>query len=130
MKKIIPLLIILFWIIMTSLFISRQTPNSDNDLKTKVLMPESKQRWMGIYMKGQKIGYTSYRLDREIEGYGVHEEIRMKIMVLGTMQDIHSKTDVSLTPDFKVLSFTFSLHAAQNIEVRGKLYDKTLSIDI
>ncbi len=85
---------------------------------------------MGIYLKGQKIGFASSRFDREIEGYSVQEEMRMKTRVLGTVQDIRSKTDVSLSPDFKVRSFKFTLHASQDIEVQGKIRDKTLSLDI
>ncbi len=130
MKNLMPFLIILFWITMTFLLISRYTPSSDVDTKTQLLLPENKQNWMGIYLKGQKIGFASSRFDREIEGYSVQEEMRMKTRVLGTVQDIRSKTDISLSPDFKVRSFKFVLHASQDIEVQGQIRDKNLSLDI
>ena len=78
MKKIIPFLIILFWLTMTFLLISRYAPNAGLDTEAQ-LLPESKQRWMGIYLKGQKIGFTSSRFEKEIDGYAAYEEIKMKI---------------------------------------------------
>ena len=129
MKKLIPFLIILFWLAMTFLLISRYAPNAGLDTEAQLLQ-ESKQRWMGIYLKGQKIGFTSSRFEKEIDGYAAHEEIKMKIMVLGIMQDIHSRTSVLLSPALKVRSFKFTLNAAQNIEVDGNIRDKTLILDI
>ncbi len=129
MKKIIPILIILFWLTMTFLLISRYAPNAGLDTEAQ-LLPESKQRWMGIYLKGQKIGFTSSRFEKEIDGYAAYEEIKMKIMVLGIVQDIHSRTSVLLSPALKVRSFKFTLNAAQNIEVDGNIRDKTLILDI
>ncbi|MEK7698760.1 MAG: transglutaminase-like domain-containing protein [Nitrospirota bacterium] len=129
MKKIIPILIILFWLTMTFLLISRYAPNAGLDTEAQ-LVPESKQRWMGIYLKGQKIGFTSSRFEKEIDGYAAYEEIKMKIMVLGIVQDIHSRTSVLLSPALKVRSFKFTLNAAQNIEVDGNIRDKTLILDI
>ena len=129
MKKLIPILIILFWLTMTFLLISRYAPNAGLDTEAQ-LLPESKQRWMGIYLKGQKIGFTSSRFEKEIDGYAAYEEIKMKIMVLGIVQDIHSRTSVLLSPALKVRSFKFTLNAAQNIEVDGNIRDKTLILDI
>jgi hypothetical protein len=130
MKKLIPILIILFWISMTFLLIYRHAPNSSIDAETQSLLLENKQRWMGIYLKGQKIGFTSSRFEKELDGYAAHEEIKMKIMVLGIMQGIHSRTSVLLSPALKVRSFKFTLNAAQNIEVDGNIRDKTLILDI
>ena len=130
MKKIIPFLIILFWLTMTFLLISRYAPDSSTDIKSQSLPQEGRQRWMGIYLKGQKIGFTSSRFEKEIDGYAAYEEIKMKIMVLGIMQDIYSRTSVLLSPALKVRSFKFTLNAAQKIEVDGNIRDKTLILDI
>ena len=115
---------------MTFLLIYRHAPNSSIDAETQSLLLENKQRWMGIYLKGQKIGFTSSRFEKEIDGYAAYEEIKMKIMVLGIVQDIHSRTSVLLSPALKVRSFKFTLNAAQNIEVDGNIRDKTLILDI
>jgi len=130
MKKIIPFLIILFWIFMTFLLIHRYAPDSSTDIKSQSLLQEGKQRWMGIYLKSQKIGFASSRFEKEIDGYAAYEEIKITTMVLGIMQDIHSRTRVSLSPTLKVRSFKFTLNAAQNIEVDGNIRDKTLILDI
>jgi transglutaminase-like putative cysteine protease len=94
------------------------------------LLPADKKRWMGIYLKGQKIGFTSSRFYPEIDGYSVYEEIRMRLMISGTPQDIHSTTRVSLSPEFKIRAFRFVMDAAQNIKIEGKIQNKILILDI
>ena len=130
MKKLVPIFIILFWISTTFLLISRYAPSSVLDSEIQPLLPESKQRWMGIYLKGKKIGFSSNRFYKESDGYTIHEEINMKLKVLDTIQDIQTKTEVSLSPDLKVRSFRFALNAAQDMEVTGKIQNKNLVLDI
>ncbi len=130
MKKLVPIFIILFWISTTFLLISRYAPSSVLDSEIQPLLPENKQRWMGIYLKGKKIGFSSNRFYKESDGYTIHEEINMKLKVLDTIQDIQTKTEVSLSPDLKVRSFRFALNAAQDMEVTGKIQNKNLVLDI
>ena len=129
-KKLIPLLIILFWAAMTFLLIYRHAPLSEFGVEAQLVLPESKEKWMGIYLKGQKIGYASSKFYSEIDGYTVHEEIKMNLVVLGTLQDIHTTTRVSLSPELKLRSFRFLMNAAQDINVEGKVQGKVLIIDI
>jgi hypothetical protein len=136
MKRLVPLFIILFWITTTFLLIQRHSPNTELDIKAQsrsvgtASLLADKKRWMGIYLKGKKIGFASSRFYEEIDGYAVHEEIKMKFMVLGTLQDIHSTTQVSLSPDFKIHSFRFTLDAAQDIKIEGAIQNKILTLDI
>lgn len=136
MKRLIPIFIILFWITTTFLLIHRYTPNTELDIKSQslhagtALLQADKKRWMGIYLKGKKIGFVSSRFHEEIDGYAVHEEIKMRFMILGTLQDIHSTTNVSLSPDFKIRSFRFTMDKAQDIKIKGVIQNKILILDI
>jgi hypothetical protein len=130
MKKIIPPLIILFWLSTMFLLIQRHSTNSLLDIDTQSLLPESKERWMGIYLKGKKIGFASSKFYKELEGYVVDEEVRMRLNVFGTVQDIKSRTMVSLSPDLRIRSFKFRLNATQDLEVNGRIHNKTLILDI
>jgi len=106
------------------------------------LLPADKKRYMGIYLKGQKIGFASSRFypvrkkptteisNGEIDSYSVYEEIKMRLVISGTPQDIHSITKVSLSPDFKIRSFRFVMNAAHDITIEGKIQNKILLLDI
>ncbi|MBI4698993.1 MAG: hypothetical protein HY758_08855 [Nitrospirae bacterium] len=131
MKKLVPPLIILLWIIAMSALLLRHMPGSHLDIiKAQSVLPDKKQRWMGIYLKGQKIGYASNSLTRETEGYSVAVEMHMKLNVMGAIQEVHTRASASLAPDLKIRSFRFALKAAQDMEVEGKIRDKTLSLTI
>lgn len=129
-KKLFSMSIVLFWIIMTSLLIYRHAPIKSLDVEAHSLLPENMQRWMGIYLKGQKIGFSSSSFYRDIDGYSAYEEIKMRLTVLGTEQNVHTTTYVSLSPDLKVRLFRFFMDPGQHIEIRGKLVGKILNLDI
>lgn len=130
MRKLVSLLIVLFWLSTTLLLIYRYTPISTLGIEAQLLPPESKERWMGIYLKGQKIGFATSRFYRETDGYLAYEEIKMKLMVLGTKQDIHTVTRAWLSPELKVRSFRFVMDAAQDVEIEGEIKDKILFLNI
>lgn len=130
MKKLIPILIVLFWLAATFLLLYRHILVPRLGTEAKLLLPENEEKWMGIYLKGQKIGFASSRFSREIDGYNVHEEIRMKLKVLNTLQDIHTVTKVSLSPGLNVRSFKFAIYSTQDLEMEGKFKGKTLTLDI
>ena len=135
-KKILKLLIVLFWLTTVLLLIYRYTtvlkPESNTQYLSNAheLLPESKQRWMGIYMNGQKIGFVSSRFRKEIEGYSVHEEFKMRLKVLDTLQDVSTKTSILLSPGLNIRSFIFTLDGVQDIAVEGKIHNKILTVDI
>lgn len=130
MKRIFHLAIILFWVTTTALLIYRHAPVKSLDVEAHSLLPESRQSWMGIYFKGQKIGFSSSRFYRDVDGYSAYEEIKMRLTVLGTRQDVHTTTYVSLSPDLRVRSFRFSIDTGQRMDINGKLAGRVLTLDI
>lgn len=151
MKKLLLLLIILFWLSMTFLLIFRQAQyrhqidswvNVETESRAQIaqtFFSEGKKRWMGVYFRGQKIGFVSSRFYPAIDGYSVYEEMKMRLMISGTPQNIHSTTWVSLSPMFKPRSFKFVMDTAQDIKdvdninilkIEGKIQNKTLILDI
>ncbi len=130
-RKLLPLVIILFWIATTSSLIYRHAPIKGSGIEAQSLLPEKTERWMGIYLKGQKIGFSSSRFYREAEGYSVYEEIKMRLTVFGTEQDTHTLTHVFLSPDLRIQSFRFSMESVeQRLKISGKFTGKTLNLDI
>jgi hypothetical protein len=130
LKKLIPILIVLFWLAATFLLLYRHILVPRLGAEAKLLLPENEDKWMGIYLKGRKIGFASSRFSREIDGYNVYEEIRMKLKVLNTLQDIHTVTKVSLSPELRVRSFKFAIYSTQDLEMEGRFQGKTLTVDI
>jgi hypothetical protein len=130
MKKFITPIIILFWIFTMFLLIYRYAPSSGLDTDIKSLTQENNQRWMGIYLKNQKIGFVSSTFYEEIDGYAIDESIQMRLNVLGTPQDIRSKTRVSLSPELKIRTFQFTLNATQDIYATGRIHNRMLILDI
>lgn len=130
-KRLLPAVIILFWLATTSSLIYRHTTIGGFRIEAQSLLPEKTERWMGIYLRGQKIGFSSSRFYRETEGYSVYEEVRMRLTVLDTQQDIHTLTHVFLSPDLRIQSFRFSMESAGGIKIiSGKFIGKTLNLDI
>lgn len=129
-RKLFQTAIVLFWIAVTALLIYRHAPIKSIGIAAHTVLPESAQRWMGAYLKGQKIGYTSSSLYRDVDGYSAYEEINLKLNVLGTEQDVRTKTYVSISPELKVRSFMFSMDSGKGIEIKGKFTGKTLNLEI
>ncbi|MBI5195468.1 MAG: transglutaminase domain-containing protein [Nitrospirae bacterium] len=129
-RKLFHAAIVLFWIAVMALLIYRHAPIKGMGIAAHTVLPESAQRWMGAYLKGQKIGYTSSSLYRDVDGYSAYEEIHLRLNVLGTEQDIRTKTYVSISPELKVRSFRFSMNSGKGIEIKGKFTGKTLNLDI
>jgi len=65
--------------------------------------------WLGIYLKGEKVGYTQI-VTREIEGgYEVTELTNMKLSMMGMERGLKSVVQYEVASDYTINSFTFSL---------------------
>jgi len=84
---------------------------------------ESREEWAGLYLKGQKIGYSFSEIKRIEEGYRITENLSMNMKVMGLPQKIESKinsvTDREMTLknfSFRIKSGVISFIAYGNIE--------------
>src|SRR5512135_1332283 len=88
------LAIALFWLLMTGMLIERHYHPLTWPLLTlhkAVLPPESfEEQWMGVYLKGEKIGYLSRKISPAQGGYTMEETFRVKMIVMGREKDIET----------------------------------------
>ena len=83
--------------------------------------------WMGIYMRGEKIGYSHERVTPTAGGYRFEETSVLRLSVMGQVQTVRVVIDASTAADFAVRSFTLALDSGLGvIDVRGAVDDRTL----
>lgn len=83
--------------------------------------------WMGVYMRGQKVGYSHSRLTPTDEGYRLEETSFLRLSVLEQVQTVRLTIDATTTPAFAVRSFTVALDSGLGLfDVRGTVDGQTL----
>src|SRR5215470_14917098 len=65
--------------------------------------------WMGVYMRGEKIGYSHERIVPDGDGYRFEETSLLRLSVLGEVQKVRVNIDARTASDFAVRSFTLAL---------------------
>lgn len=133
-KKTLYSLITLSWLIAMALLLQRHygyltlpVLQLQNSLTPKELFQE---QWMGIYLHGEKVGYSSQKLTPFNEEFQISEEIEMKVNIMGTSKDIFTKTRAILDKDMTIVSFSSLLKSDLNIEIDGKVENNNLTITI
>lgn len=97
--------------------------------KTAALTREAKDTWMNIYQQGHKIGYTHRTFSRREQGFGLREEVFMRIQTMGVVQGISLKTEGALNQDMTLAAFDFDLTSNLfSFHARGKVDRDRLSI--
>src|SRR3989337_654683 len=103
-KKVLSFGIILFWLFMLLLLYQKHygplwKSKTHGSFSGNEVFLADKERWMGIYLKGEKIGYTHLLEKKEAEGYSLKEKVSMRLKVMGTTQKIDTVTEANLGPD-------------------------------
>lgn len=124
--------IILLWLVMLALLIHRHywSPRPQAVEFTSVKEPiDISDEWMGIYFKGEKIGYALTTLKRRQEGYESYEHALMHLTILGTKQRIESRLKAFTDNDFKLRSFDFQLLSGPaRFKLHGTVTGNTLAL--
>ncbi|MEK6692611.1 MAG: transglutaminase-like domain-containing protein [Nitrospirota bacterium] len=130
-RRILSIGIILFWFLMLGLLYQRhygplwKTSSRVVAHRPESISEEEKERWMGIYLKGEKIGYAYISKKKEKDGYRFREKLSMMLNVMGSTQKVDTVTEASLDNDYVLRSFSFRIvsditSTEINGEVRGK----------
>jgi hypothetical protein len=64
---------------------------------------------MGLYMRGEKIGYTHSRTRPVDGGFQFEETSHMRLSVLDQVQTVHAVIDATTAPDYSLRRFQISL---------------------
>jgi Transglutaminase-like enzymes, putative cysteine proteases len=104
--------ILFFWLVMVVLLIQKNyvKPRVDHlSFATVKDTLEEHAEWLGIYLKGEKVGYSTTKTKRVGESYEISEDSLMFLNTLGTKQRIESKIKSVVNQDYSLKSFDFSL---------------------
>jgi len=131
-KDIIKGGIVLFWLFMLLLLYQRHYgPLWKGSSQASLAEMEDKERWMGIYLKGEKIGYAHISKRREGDGYRFRERVSMRLGVMGVTQRVETVTDAILSNDYLLRSFNFRMASGiTSLEIRGEVKGKRMRLTI
>lgn len=87
-------------------------------------------QWMGVYLKGEKIGYSHRETRRWDSGYKISETVKMRLKVMGIEKDMETVTDAYLDSNLRLKSFDFILKSDINMNIRGQIEGKNLTVSI
>jgi hypothetical protein len=104
--------ILFFWLGMLVLFVQKNyvKPRVEHlSFATGRGTLEAHEDWLGIYLKGEKVGYSTTKTKRVGDLYEIFEDSLMFLNTLGTNQRIESKIKSVVNHDYSLRSFDFSL---------------------
>ncbi len=130
--RLVRFAILFFWLVMLVLLIQK------NYLKPRVERLsfatggdtlEAHEEWMGIYLKGEKVGYSTTKTKRVGDSYEIFEDSLMFLNTLGTKQRIESKIKSVVNQDYSLRSFDFSLLSGPaTFSLHGEVTGNTLNL--
>jgi len=87
--------------------------------------------WMGVYMRGEKVGYSHSRMTPVDGGYHLEESSLLRLSVLDRVQTVRATVDATTAADFALRDFTVSLDSDLGaFDVRGRVEHETLLLRI
>lgn len=124
------LAILAAWVCYVTVFVHRLTYGGGEVLTPEVQQlagQELQEEWFTIYQHGERTGYSHTEIRPRPEGYGLNEELFLRLDFLGDVQDLFTKVQAKLEPDFSLKSFTFRLQAgAIHYNLSGGIEDGNL----
>jgi transglutaminase-like putative cysteine protease len=88
-----------------------------------------KESWMDIFRHNEKIGYSHRRLKRNNDGFELYENTRLRLNIMGMIQDMRIRTTANLNRNYSLASFAFDLKSgAFDFKVHGSVQNNVLRI--
>ena len=124
--------ILFFWLVMLILLVQKNylKPRVDHlSLAIGEDSGEANEEWQGIYLKGEKVGYSKTKTKRVGDLYEIWEDSLMFLNTLGTNQRIESKLKSLVNLDYSLRSFDFSLLSGPvTFSLHGEIIGKALNL--
>jgi hypothetical protein len=108
------IVILAAWICYVAVFVHRLNYGGGEVLTPEVQQlagQELQEEWFTIYQHGNRTGYSHTETRPLPEGYALTEELFLRLDFLGDIQDLFTRVQAKLEPDFSLKSFTFRLQA-------------------
>ena len=127
--------IFIFWFVTMAVLLFRHYGLNQQNIAPaayKAVIPDElvEEQWMGVYYKGEKIGYAGRKIEKKEEGYKVSELLKMRLNVMDTQKEIETITNACLDSGLRLKSFDFVLKSDANMIIRGRVEDKNLNVEI
>ncbi|TAN41021.1 MAG: transglutaminase domain-containing protein [Nitrospirae bacterium] len=137
LNRAFSLLVLLFWLVTMGFLLQRHygifSPSSSpqgNRSSSSGITVASEEQWMGVYLKGEKIGYMSRKLSPSPEGYTLAETFRIRMIVMSTAKDVETVMNARLDPKLRLVSFAAQIKADLDIGISGVVTGKELFLTL
>jgi len=130
----ISLVIVCIWVVIVGIQVRRYLharPGPLPETMTTNVSVTPGTEWLGIYMKGQKIGWMSSSTENDEDGYWLKERMFTRLTVMGAPKEITTFIQSKVNPDYTLESFMFDLRSgAVNFRAIGNVQDLSLHLKI
>ena len=110
-----------------------KTPHNKTTLTGENFLPKGKKaEYMGIYLKGYKVGYTASITEPYKDGYRVYSKTYMKMSPMGQkMNEVVSTLKAEADKRYSLKSFYFNFASGKHkLTANGQVKGKILLVDI
>ena len=106
-------------------------PNTNN-VTGDIAFPKGKAEYLGIYLKGYKVGYTGSIVQPIQTGYRIFSKTYMKMSPMGNqVNEVTSVLKAEADKDYSLKNFTFDFISGKHkLKAKGKVFGKRLKVDI
>lgn len=133
-KKLFYSGVFIIWLCTMSILVFKHYPPFHDPQKTAspVVLPEELfgEQWMGVYFKGNKIGHSIRKFERNGSGYKVSETLDVDMKIMEALKKIETVTEVLLSPDLSLMSFQADLRGDTGIKVLGDVQGRDLRVTL
>lgn len=125
--------ILTLWVVFFVLLLKRDYMVESLDLKElEVLARSNEESFLGVYFKGQRIGYVQNRFSQNDSG-DIHLEQNAYILlrILNENHPVHLTGKAVLTPEYLLKDFDFSLEAPfYRMDIQGEVMGDTVVLEM
>ncbi|MFH1061455.1 MAG: transglutaminase-like domain-containing protein [Candidatus Omnitrophota bacterium] len=140
LKKLFPVFIIIFWLVMISLLFTREVVFKHKTAAYRAFLSSDallSDFWMGIYFNDSPVGFVHsslepYMIKKGKSGYQITNRTFMNFFLLGKRNKVWFNAKAIVDENYQLENFNFDLTSGTHmINVSGKIIDKkTLALEI
>ncbi|RKX70846.1 hypothetical protein DRP53_03635 [candidate division WOR-3 bacterium] len=99
--------------------------------RVKPIAVEESEEWMGVYLKGKKIGYSYSRIKGTETGYEIENRIKWDLYVMGARQTINAYVSAHTDSGFQLSDFYLDFQSpAGQKRVKGSFRGKSFELSV
>ena len=128
--------IVLIWLFMVGILIREVSfDHADEEARAPLdsmsAVASDQRDWMEIYLKDKKVGYSVNRISPAGEDYLIHEEIFLRLNLLGQANSMHSVSRSLVDGQFFLKNFSFMMSSgAVTFQVSGRVKQDLMLLEV